>query len=132
MKITKNFSLNEFTRSATADKLGIDNSLPLDGISDLYIKNLVVHLLQPIRNTFGRMTINSGYRSEALNKAVGGVPTSQHRKAQAADIAFCEAKIKDVWQYLNDNPDNLKWDQVILYRKQNFIHFSYNEGQNRM
>ena len=41
MKITKNFSLNEFTRSATADKLGIDNSLPLDGISDLYIKNQI-------------------------------------------------------------------------------------------
>ena len=130
-QISKNFSLNEFTRSATADKLGIDNTLPFNG-EDLHIKNLVVHLLQPLRDKFGSMNVNSGYRSEALNKAVGGSQTSQHKLAKAADISFNIAKVIDVWRYLCDNPDNLKWCQVILYRKNNFIHFSYDEGNNKM
>lgn len=107
-KISKNFSLNEFTKSDTAIKLYIDNDLPCNG-EDINIKNLVVYLLQPLRDKFGSMTVNSGYRSKELNKAVGGVSTSQHLKGKAADITFNEAKLIDVWNYLDENPDNLKY-----------------------
>ena len=130
-KISKNFSLNEFTKSETAQRLNINNSLPHNG-EDLKIKALVVYLLQKLRNRFGRMTINSGYRCPALNAAVGGVPTSRHLTANAADVVFNDAKLSDVWHYLSDNPDNLKWRQVIWYKSRNFIHFDYSDGDNKM
>ena len=44
-------------------------------------------MLQPIRDAWkGVIVVNSGYRCEALNKAVGGSKTSQHLKGEAADI----------------------------------------------
>src|SRR5574344_1742256 len=130
-KLSKNFSLEEFTRSETADKLNIDNDLPHHG-EDLNLKNLVVNLLQPLRDKFGTMIINSGYRSPALNIAVNGSVNSHHLKGKAADVAFKEAKLMDVWNYLNDNPDGLKWRQCILYRKNGFIHFNYDQQDNKM
>lgn len=130
-QITKNFSLAEFTASDTATKENIDNRLPDNG-EDLNIKHLCVYLLQPLRDKFGSMTINSGYRCQALNKAVGGAKTSQHLTGKAADVIFNKAKLIDVWNYLNDNPDNLKWRQCILYRKNNFIHFNYDQTDNKM
>lgn len=126
-KITKHFSLNEFTDSETAQRLNIDNSLPFNG-EDLNIKNLVINLLEPLRGKFGVMKINSGYRCKALNKAVGGVETSHHRKGQAADINFLETPEKDVFEYLKNNPDNLKWTQAIYYPSKGFLHLSYING----
>lgn len=76
-QITKNFSMEEFTRSETAERLGIQN---IPGNRErLAIVNLCAKLLQPLRDIYGKpITINSGYRCPALNKAVGGVATSQH------------------------------------------------------
>ena len=88
MKISENFELKEFTRSDTAMRKEIAND---PGVQEVKaIENLVVNLLQPLREKYGkRMVINSGYRCPELNKAVGGVPTSQHTKGEAADVA-CE------------------------------------------
>ena len=76
-QITKNFTMQEFTRSETAEKLGIQN---VPGSRErLAIVNLCTKLLQTLRDAYGKpMTINSGYRCPELNKAVGGVPNSQH------------------------------------------------------
>ena len=81
----KYFSIRELTRSATAARLGIDNT-PDDGI----VKNLtklVNTVLDPLREAYGKpIVVTSGYRSAALNRAVGGSRTSQHVYGQAADI----------------------------------------------
>lgn len=130
-RLSKNFTLNEFTKSDTATRLKIDNSLPCNG-EDLCIKNLAVYLLQPLRNKFGRMTITSGYRCPELNKAVGGVSNSRHTKGNAADIYFQDAKLNDVWGYLKENPDNLKWRQCLLYGQKNFIHFDFDAVDHKM
>lgn len=79
-----NFTLGEFTRSNRAAALRIDNTPPVDVIPRLLA---TAHMLQRIRDRLGKpITITSGYRCPALNKAVGGVTSSDHISGQAADI----------------------------------------------
>lgn len=85
MQISKNFTLEEFERSAAAAANGISNTAPPDAIKN--IDRLVYELLQPVRNEWGKpMHINSGYRSAAVNALVGGAKNSYHTKGLAADI----------------------------------------------
>lgn len=82
---TKNFSYDELIASATAKRLGIDNTPSYEEKEKL--RQLAIEILQPIRDKWkGVIVVNSAYRSEALNKAVGGVKNSQHRLGEAADI----------------------------------------------
>ena len=84
-KITKNFTYDELIYSATANRLGLDNT-PTPEEKEKLIQ-LAKTILQPIRDRWGSaIVITSGFRSDAVNKAVGGVKTSQHRKGEAADI----------------------------------------------
>ena len=87
MKLTKNFSLDEMSKSMTAERLGIDNT-PNDEI----IKNLKLlceKILQPLRDEIGSpIRVSSGYRSPALNTAIGGSSkTSDHIEGLAGDIS---------------------------------------------
>lgn len=125
MKISENFELKEFTDSNTAELKGIANN---PGVQEAKaIENLVTKLLQPLRLIYGkRMVINSGYRCPELNAAVGGVPTSQHLKGEAADVA-CEHP-----SYLVEclRKSGLDFDQCIQYST--FVHLSLKlSGQNR-
>lgn len=82
----KYFTFTEFERSETAYRHGIDNRLP-----DKYKSNvaaLVDNVLDPLREAWGRpITVTSGYRCPAVNKAVGGAATSHHVRGMAADIS---------------------------------------------
>ena len=84
------------------------------------IKALVQTVLQPLRDAWNRpMHINSGYRCKRLNELVGGTPTSQHTKGEAADIACDEP-----WELAKLAKDlGLPYDQMILYPT--FVHFSH-------
>ena len=85
LHLSKDFRLVEFTRSSTADRLEIDNTPPQYVIDNLVW--LCYYILQPARTTIKRIIhINSGYRCEKLNKAVGGRPNSLHLQGRAADI----------------------------------------------
>lgn len=82
---TKNFSYDELYASATAERLKIDNT-PTPEIKEK-LRKLANKILQPIRDSWrGAIIVTSGYRSEKLNKAVGGAKTSQHLLGEAADI----------------------------------------------
>ena len=82
---SKNFSYDELIASSTAKRLGLDNTPSYEEKEKL--RKLAIEVLQPIRDKWkGVIVVNSGYRSEAVNKAVGGVKTSQHRLGEAADI----------------------------------------------
>lgn len=85
MKLTKNFTLAEFIKSETAKKLGIDNSPTQQHLINITKTTI---LLQHIRDLFGEpITITSGYRSDALNKAISGSSvTSDHLKGLAVDF----------------------------------------------
>lgn len=125
MRLSENFELTEFVKSDMATRKGIAND---PGVSELKaIENLAMNLLQPLRKAYGkRMIINSGYRCPELNKAVGGVPASQHVKGEAADVA-CEHPA-----YLVEclKKSGLDFDQCIQYST--FVHLSLKlSGTNR-
>lgn len=124
--ISKNFDYREFEKSDTATRLHIVNTITDSEVRN-NIKALVEEVLQPLRDAWGGpLFINSGYRSPGLNKAVGGVATSQHCKGQAADVGctdpYALAKLAKKMR--------LPFDQMILYPS--FVHFSYKrDGDNR-
>ena len=101
--------MSEFTKSSTAIRLGIDNTPPQAVLKNL--EDLVALLLQPLANEFGQVIINSGYRSPALNAAVGGAVNSQHVKGLAADIEVPGMSNYDLACHIRDN---YKFDQLIL------------------
>ena len=81
----KHFTIKELTASATAQRLDIDNTPTAEAVANL--QQLVANVLDPLRETYGRpIYVNSGYRCPALNRAVGGVSSSQHLTGEAADI----------------------------------------------
>ena len=132
IRVSKNFALSEMVKSATAERLNVDNSP-----SDIHLVNLThlaIHILQPVRDEFGVITINSGYRSPALNAKVGGSKTSQHCNGQAADFESFSTPNPDLAKWI---ANNLEFDQLILefYDGVNpnsgWVHCSYNLMGNR-
>lgn len=98
------FKLEEFTRSSTAKRLKIDNTP-----SDEVVRNIqygVQMVLDPLRRIIQTpITITSGYRCSALNKAVGGVTNSWHTKGNAADLRIKdEEEAKAIFQVLKTLP----------------------------
>ena len=133
MNLTKNFSLNELTKSQTAERKGIDNTPSTEHQENL--KRLCETLLQPIRDHFDCVvTISSGYRSPELCTAIGSKITSQHARGQAADFEIFGLSNKVLADYIDQNLD---YDQLILeYWKESdpnsgWIHCSYTNGNNR-
>ena len=85
IKLSEHFRLSEFTRSATARRLGIKNEVSSQQLSNLML--LCRYVLEPLRKRFGQpIYVNSGYRSQELNRAVGGAVKSFHLYGRAADI----------------------------------------------
>lgn len=120
MEISKNFRLKEFTKSAVADKMKIDNTKVPEYVKN-NIKEMVYQVLQPLRDYIEKpITINSGYRCLKLNAAIGGVPTSQHVQGQAVDIEVDGMTSFEIAQAVLDL--HLPYDQLILYN--DFVHIS--------
>ncbi len=81
----KYFELDEFIASPTAKKKGIDNTPSFEVVE--HLDELVEKILDPLRAAYGMpISISSGYRCPALNKAVGGVSNSVHQLGYAADL----------------------------------------------
>ena len=133
MKLSKNFSLKELTRSQTAIRHGIINLPNQEQL--VCLTALTTAILQPIREVHGRVDINSGLRVLELNRKIGSGDTSQHVLGQAADL---ECPSIDNLQLAKWIEQNLKFDQLILefYEQgeptSGWIHVSYNnQGENR-
>lgn len=130
----KNFKLSEFFQSSTAAKNGIKNEPSADERATIVrnINLLVDNVLDPIRDKFcAPVVITSGYRCPQVNRLVGGVDNSQHMSGCAADFhvgGFTPSMMYQVFLYISDT---LEFDQLIYYRRKNFIHVSYVENCNR-
>lgn len=84
MNLTAHFTLPELTASNKASAMGIDNTAPPELVPRLV---LVAEMLERVRSTLNvPITVTSGYRCPALNRAVGGVTSSDHTQGHAADI----------------------------------------------
>ena len=134
MKLTENFSLNELTKSQTAERKGIDNTPSAEHQENL--KSLCEMILQPIRDHFGQVvSVSSGYRSPELCVAIGSYTQSQHAKGQASDFEIFGISNKELADYIDQNLD---YDQLILeYWKgedepnSGWVHCSFNTQGNR-
>ena len=132
-QISKNFSLEELTASQTAKAKGIKN---LPGTQEVCaLCALVHHVLQPLRDAMGEaIKIGSGYRSPALNKAVGGVANSQHIKGEAVDLCIDGDKAKGrrwmTWIMAHCQFDQIIWEHNS--KGSYWVHVSFRaDGKNR-
>jgi zinc D-Ala-D-Ala carboxypeptidase len=133
MKLSKNFTLAEYTKSQTALRNDIDN-IPNDDHLEA-AKALFEKVVQPVRDRFGPTVINSGYRGPELNEKVGGSPSSQHCLGQAVDIECPGIANAEIAEWITKNTD---YDQVILefytpgIPDSGWVHVSYKDnGDNR-
>ena len=127
MQLSKNLSLTEVTNSNTAKRKGISNMPTPEHIENF--KLLAEKVFQPIREHFGvPIHISSGYRSKALNTAVGGSLSSQHCSGEAIDIDMDTTTVKNA-EIFNFIKDNLNFDQLIAEFPENgnpaWVHVSY-------
>lgn len=129
MVLSKNLSLNEFIYSTTAKRLGIDNTPPPQHLESAKI--LAQNIFQPISDHFGvSIFLSSGYRSEALNKAIKGAKTSQHCRGEAMDIDMDGhpngVKNIDIFNFIKEH---LNFDQLIWEfgntQSPDWVHVSY-------
>lgn len=126
--MSKYFSISELCASQTATRRGIDNSPDRAAYSAL--NDLIVNILHPLREHFGRpVIISSGYRSPALNRAVKGSRSSQHCFGQAADLTVHGVSDFEVAKWIENN---LPFDQLILeFPPHGWVHVSYGPRQRR-
>lgn len=121
------FTLDEFLVSQTASIQGIDNSPSQEHFDNL--QALVEFVLDPFREMLGKpIIINSGYRSPALNRAVGGVTTSQHSRGQAADFIVRGMTVDQVVKAMRHS--GLPFDQLI-HEFGRWTHVSYDPSLHR-
>lgn len=127
MKITDNFSLEEFTRSEYATRNNIENKPDEDQIYN--IVSLCKNTLQPLRNIVKKIVhISSGFRCELLNKKIKGAKNSQHTKGEAADIWVVGMSTIDIMKTVIEN--RIPFDQMINEFNE-WVHISFNRWDNR-
>jgi len=128
-KVSKYVSLKEVTRSNTALRKGIDNTPTFEQLER--IKTLAEAVFDPLREWVGgAVKINSGFRSGALNMAIGESSTSQHCANNGAafdiDDTFGHKTNAEMFNYIKDNLD---FDQMIWEfgtdENPDWVHVSY-------
>ena len=126
IKLSKNFTYDEMTHSATAKRLNIDNTPNARELENL--KVLCQTVLQPIRDKRGSaITVTSGYRCPKLNALVGGSKTSQHAVGQAADITLGNPTLnKKLFNMIVDmiNKKEIRVGQLIDEYNYRWLHIS--------
>ena len=126
----KYFRIQEFEcKCGQCASTGSAQAMPSDVQTN--IEALVNNVLDPLREAYGKpIYVNSGYRCEKHNKAVGGVPRSQHMVGEAADIRPSNTDGTDLTDLAKIIVSQGKFDQLILYPT--FLHVSYKRnGMNR-
>ena len=117
----KYFSLQELIDTSVTT---LANNIPnWDSLENLLV--LCEKILDPLRDAFCKpLFVNSGYRSNFVNEAVGGVSTSQHKIGCAADLSVrSDCSLSELFELVQDL--HLPFDQLIYYKKRRFIHVSW-------
>lgn len=133
MRLSKHFTLAELTKSQVALRRGIANAPTSAEIANL--ERLCERILEPVRARFGTpFSPSSGYRSPALNRAIGGAERSQHCRGEAADFEVPGVANLALAQWIRDR---LVFDQLILefydpeIAAEGWVHCSIAAGANR-
>lgn len=128
--MAKYFSIGELCHSDVADKRDIPNHP--NTYQRMNLEKLINNVLDPLRIKFGKpIYVNSGFRSESLNKAVGGAINSDHLRGMAADITSGDREENKVIFELVQSM-GLEFRQLIDECNFGWVHVSYNEDDNKM
>ena len=134
------FTITEMVHSGTAQKLGIDNNPPASVRAHL---TETITLLESIRMEWGKfceqyelgtpaLIVSSGYRSPALNKAVGGVKNSSHILGYAADLVPANGKQNEFERFMTNEFSKMgyAYDQIIVERSEDtrWVHVGYKKA----
>jgi hypothetical protein len=128
----KYFTFTELTQSDRAKQAGIDNNPAPDSVVWANLEALVNNVLDPLRTMWGKpITVNSGYRSAALNKLIGGAKNSAHLTGEAADITAGSHDANNrLWELALEM--ELPFDQIIDEKNFSLLHISHkNNGMYR-
>ena len=133
-RISEHVSYKEGVKSNTATRLGIDNTPSAYELSNMGI--LCDHIFEPLRQWVGGpIKINSFFRCEELNRAIGGSSRSQHCQGRAIDLddTFGHKTNAEMFQYIREN---LNFDQIIWEfgdeTNPDWVHVSFiSESENR-
>jgi zinc D-Ala-D-Ala carboxypeptidase len=135
-RISEHISYREGTKSNTAARLGIDNTPRKYEVTNMV--GVAYNVFEPLRKYVGGpIRINSFYRCEELNRAIGGSSRSQHCEGRAIDLddTLGHKTNAEMYQYIKDN---LSFDQLIWEfgddTNPDWIHVSYvhpNENRKR-
>lgn len=134
MEISKHISYREATKSNTATRLGIDNTPGDYELTNM--QTVAEKIFEPLRAFVGGpIKINSFYRCEELNRAIGGSSRSQHCEGRAIDLddTFGHASNSEMFNYIKQH---LNFDQLIwefgTNKNPDWVHVSYvSDDQNR-
>lgn len=136
MNLSKNFTLEEMIRSASASRMGLKEQFSPPQIVIDNLTGLCVHVLQPLREQYAKpIFVSSGYRCEKLNKSIGGAANSQHKTGEAADIqATGKLTNKGLFDFIIRA--KLPFDQLIIefedeHGEPGWIHISYSSTRQR-
>ena len=128
MNLSKHVTRSEFERSDVATKFSIPNSM-----NEAQLKSAIAlceNVFEPIRAKVGKpIRINSGFRSLAVNKRIGGASSSQHCKGEAMDLELHDIEL---FRWIIKN---VEYDQAIYEfgddKNAAWFHISYRKGNNR-
>lgn len=126
MKLSPHFSLDEFIKSQTAARWGIDNTPNETVLSNLY--KTAAFMEEVRRICAAPIIISSGYRCMELNRKIGGSMNSQHMTGQAVDFTAKGQDPYDTIQILIASP--LDYDQLIL-EYDSWVHISWSDKPRR-
>jgi zinc D-Ala-D-Ala carboxypeptidase len=115
------FHLSDLTNSETALRKRLDNTPGENEKKSL--EALAVNVLDILKDKYPSMRINSGFRAEKVNFAVGGAKNSQHLTGEAADLSFPGNSLVSVWKWIRDE-SGMEYDQLILEHNR-WVHISY-------
>ena len=132
MRITNNFTLEEFIKSETAYKLKINNTPNKEQLNNI---KFMAEQLQLVRNAYKQpIIITSGFRCEELNNALKGSKTSFHRLGLAVDInQGSRAKNKHLFELIKSLMKvGLLVDQLINEKDYSWIHIGFKQENPRL
>lgn len=129
MKLTPNFTLEEFCRSETAERLNLDNTPPPLILARLGVVAFGMEGVKRLANG-AAILVKSGYRNAAVNAAVGGTSTSDHMDGWCCDFVAAGITPLDMARRIAESP--LVWDQLILEGSRGVVHISFEPRLRRL
>jgi zinc D-Ala-D-Ala carboxypeptidase len=134
VKLTNNFSRQEFSDSHVAQKLGIDNCIPFALMTNVIRTAKWLQVLRDRLNAhYDRqisVIISSGYRCERLNKEIKGSKNSAHMSGLAADIVATTLSPYELALFIKDNMKDCPFDQCILEHDK-WVHIGFSTTRER-